>query len=125
MDLRAVNTYGSLRKDWMNITEKFSRFMPVGFYYKTFHRPSWLFPFHERKIRAVAGLGKINPGFAAAHSPKDYAWCDVLVVGAGPAGLSAARAAGECGLNVLLIDEQPRRGEVCFGSTLAMSRPIG
>jgi sarcosine oxidase, subunit alpha len=110
MDLRAVNTFGSLRKDWMNITEKFSRFMPVGFYYKTFHRPSWLFPFHERKIRAVAGLGRINPSFAASHSPKDYAWCDVLVVGGGPAGLTAARAAGECGLNVLLIEERVRLG---------------
>lgn len=110
MKLRAVNTFGSLRKDWMNLTEKFSKFMPVGFYYKAFHRPAWLFPYHEKQIRKIAGLGAINSKFPATRSPKDYAWCDVLVVGSGPAGLAAARAAGEKGANVLLVEEQPRLG---------------
>lgn len=108
--LRAVNTFGSVRKDWMNLTEKFNRFMPVGFYYKAFHRPAWLFPFHEKQIRKIAGLGAINPRFPATKSPKDYAWCDVLIVGGGPAGLSAARAAAEKGAAVMLVDEQPRLG---------------
>ena len=84
--------------------------MPVGFYYKTFHRPRWLFPFHERIIRQIAGLGQINRDQAATDSPKEYAWCDVLVVGGGAAGLEAARAAGEAGARVLLVEEQARLG---------------
>ncbi|REK44627.1 MAG: FAD-dependent oxidoreductase [Planctomycetota bacterium] len=110
MDLTAVNTFGSLAHDWMNITETFSRMMPVGFYYKAFHTPEWLFPFHERQMRKVAGLGEISPEAEAAATPKDYAFCDLLVVGAGPAGLSAAIAAAETGLDVLLVDDQPRPG---------------
>ena len=110
MDLKAANTFGSLAKDKMSIVGKFSRFMPVGFYYKTFHRPKWMFPFHEKRIRNIAGLGKINAQFPATHSPKDYAWCDVLIVGSGPAGLAAARAAAESGLEVLIVEECPRLG---------------
>ncbi len=110
MNLRPVNIFGTLQNDWMNITEKFSKFMPVGFYYKAFHRPAWLFPFHERQIRKIAGLGAINPRFAATRSPKDYAWCDVLVVGGGAAGLAAARSAGETGARVILVEEQPKLG---------------
>jgi len=60
--------------------------MPVGFYYKAFFKPRWLFPFHERQMRRVAGLGRINPQSSPATSPKDYAWCDVLVVGDGVIG---------------------------------------
>ena len=46
LDLLAVNTVGGLRKDRMRFAEHLSRFMPVGFYYKAFFRPRWLFPFH-------------------------------------------------------------------------------
>ena len=61
MDLRAVNTIGGLKGDLLKWLEPLGRFMPVGFYYKTFHRPRWLFPFHERIIRQIAGLGQIKP----------------------------------------------------------------
>lgn len=110
LNLSAVNTFGGLKHDRMRFTEPFSKFMPVGFYYKAFHTPRWLFPFHETQIRKVAGLGAINPSFPATHSPKDYAWCDVLVVGGGPSGLSAALAAADAGAKVMLVDEQPRPG---------------
>ena len=110
MDLRAVNTLGGLKRDLLRWLEPLGRFMPVGFYYKTFHRPRWLFPFHERIIRQIAGLGQINRDQAATASPKEYAWCDVLVVGGGAAGLEAARAAGEAGARVLLVEEQARVG---------------
>ena len=108
MDLRAVNTIGGLKGDLLKWLEPLGRFMPVGFYYKTFHRPRWLFPFHERIIRQIAGLGQINRDQVATASPKEYAWCDVLVVGGGAAGLEAARAAGEAGARVLLVEEQVR-----------------
>lgn len=110
MDLHAVNTVGGVRRDRLRIIERFSRFMPVGFYYKAFHKPGWLFPFHERQMRKIAGLGTIDPAFRDVASPKDYAWCDVLIVGSGPSGLSAARAAAAAGLQVLLVEQEPAIG---------------
>ena len=110
LEVRAVNTFGSLAHDWMNITERFSRMMPVGFYYKAFHTPRWLFPFHEAQMRKVAGLGEINRTSTPVATPKDYAFCDLLVVGAGPAGLASAIAAAEQGLQVLVVDDQPKPG---------------
>lgn len=110
LNLRSVNTAGGVERDRLRLTEWFSRFMPVGFYYKAFHSPRRLFPFYENQMRKVAGLGRINPGHRCPPSPKDYAFCDLLVVGAGPAGMSAAIAAAEQGADVLLVDEQPRPG---------------
>jgi sarcosine oxidase subunit alpha len=110
MNLRAVNTFGGLKADRMKITDRFSKLMPVGFYYKVFHRPRWMFPLHENVIRKIAGLGAINPEFPPTSSPKDYDWCDVLVVGAGPTGLNAALAAADHGADVLLVDESARPG---------------
>ena len=110
MNLRAVNTLGGLKRDLLQWLERLGRFMPVGFYYKAFHRPRWLFPFHERIIRQIAGLGQFNGALPPTASPKECAWCDVLVVGGGAAGLEAARAAGEAGARVLLVEEQARLG---------------
>ncbi len=110
MNLRAVNTAGGLKRDRLNITERFSRFMPVGFYYKAFYKPRWLFPFHEKQMRKVAGLGAINANNAPTNSPKDYAWCDVLVIGGGGSGMSAALAAADGGARVMLVDEGLKLG---------------
>ncbi|MEE2659660.1 MAG: glycine cleavage T C-terminal barrel domain-containing protein [Candidatus Latescibacterota bacterium] len=110
MDLHAVNTAGGVKGDRLRLIERFSKLMPVGFYYKAFHKPRWLFPFHERQMRKVAGLGRINPDFESAASPKDYAWCDVLVVGSGPSGLGAARTAAEAGLTVMIVEQEPALG---------------
>lgn len=110
LDVRAVNTAGGLTKDRLRITERFSKFLPVGFYYKAFYTPRWLFSFYERQMRKVAGLGSINSESVCEPSPKDYAFCDLLVVGAGPAGLASAIAAAEQGLDVLLVEEQARVG---------------
>lgn len=110
LDLRSVNTAGGLERDRLRITEWFSRFMPVGFYYKAFHSPRRLFPFYENQMRKVAGLGRITRDNRCPPSPKDYAFCDLLVVGAGPAGMAGAIAAAEQGAQVVLVDEQPRPG---------------
>ncbi|HEX7379383.1 MAG TPA: glycine cleavage T C-terminal barrel domain-containing protein, partial [Pirellulales bacterium] len=109
-ELTAVNTIGGLRDDLARHTDKAGRFLPVGFYYKTFHKPRGLFPFWERQMRAMAGLGAVDPLAPRRRTPKRYDWCDVLVVGAGPSGLAAAIAAAERGLSVLLVDEQSRVG---------------
>jgi sarcosine oxidase subunit alpha len=110
LDLHAVNTFGGLASDRLRITQRFSQFMPVGFYYKAFHTPRRLFPFYENQMRKVAGLGRINPTNVAEPTPKDYAFCDLCVIGAGPAGLSAAITAAEQGLQVLVVEELSRPG---------------
>ena len=110
LDVHAVNTAGGLERDRLRVTERFSHFLPVGFYYKGFHTPRRLFRFYENQMRQVAGLGKVNPANLHRPTPKDYAFCDLLVVGGGPAGLSGAIAAAQQGLDVLLVDEQRRLG---------------
>ncbi len=78
----------------------FARFLPVGFYYKAFHGKR-LFPLWERMIRAMTGLGRVDFATPRLRTPKRYGFCDVLVVGAGPSGLSrragGGRAGGGCG----------------------------
>ena len=110
MRLVAVNTYGGIENDRARFLDWLSAFLPVGFYYKTFHHPKWMFPYWERLIRKVSGLGA--PDFAAPRirTPKRYDFCDVLVIGAGPAGISAALTAARSGAKVLLIDENARIG---------------
>jgi sarcosine oxidase subunit alpha len=108
--LKAVNTFGSLDKDRGRFVDTFSKFLPVGFYYKAFHTPRQLFPYWEKKMRGMAGLGAVNPKTPHVPSPKGYDFCDVLVVGAGPAGLAAAIAAGQQGASVILVDENVRPG---------------
>lgn len=109
-DLAAVNTFGGLEHDRARYVNPFGRFLPVGFYYKTFHQPRRLFAFWERQMRAMAGLGAIDPHAPRHRTPKRYEWCDVLVVGAGPSGLSAAIAAAEQQLCAIVVDEQPHAG---------------
>jgi sarcosine oxidase subunit alpha len=110
MDFRAVNTRGGVEKDSARFVEWLSPFMPVGFYYKAFHTPRRLFPRWERLMRAMAGLGAVDTAWKRLRTPKSYSFCDVLVVGAGPAGLSAAVAAAESGARVILVDENPHPG---------------
>ncbi|MEJ2059845.1 MAG: 2Fe-2S iron-sulfur cluster-binding protein [Gammaproteobacteria bacterium] len=119
LDLTAVNTLGGLRRDRGRIVEWLAPMLPVGFYYKTFHNPPSLFPFWERLIRNMAGLGRLDVTSTLERQPKYHAFCDVLVVGAGPSGLAAALAAADAGAKVTLVDEQPVPGgslDVEFGA---------
>ena len=93
IDLQAVNTIGGVKKDKNSVIDHLSAFLPVGFYYKAFHKPRWLFPYWERMIRKAAGLGITNFNFPRITKPKLHIHCDLLVVGAGAAGLSAAYTA--------------------------------
>ncbi|WP_018315295.1 sarcosine oxidase subunit alpha family protein [Cupriavidus sp. UYPR2.512] len=106
----SVNAEPDLERDRMAVNQKFARFMPAGFYYKTFMWPRKMWPKYEEKIREAAGLGKAPTTLDADRYDKCYAHCDVLVVGGGPAGLAAAHAAAETGARVILVDDQRELG---------------
>ena len=99
------NYLGSLNRDHAVHAGHLSRFLPVGFYYRAFFRPKGIWPLWERFFRRVAGLGKINCEANETYFDKQYLFTDVVVIGAGPAGLSAALAATHEGASVLLIEE--------------------
>ncbi len=112
LQVRAQNVNGSLARDRDAIIDRLGRFLPVGFYYRTFmgpRRDSWL-KFWEPIIRRKAGLGIVDTKAAQRHFDKSHLHRDVLVVGAGPAGLNAAIAAAEAGADVVLCDENPEIG---------------
>ncbi|WP_186062271.1 sarcosine oxidase subunit alpha family protein [Burkholderia gladioli] len=106
----SVNAVPSLEHDRMAINQKFARFMPAGFYYKTFMWPRKFWPKYEEKIREAAGLGKAPEALDADRYDKQFAHCDVLVVGGGPTGLAAAHAAAVSGARVILVDDQRELG---------------
>ncbi|WP_397544434.1 2Fe-2S iron-sulfur cluster-binding protein, partial [Roseovarius salis] len=92
MALRSVNTAPDAARDRAGALDMLSRFLPGGFYYKTFMAFGWMR--WEPMIRRMAGLGRLDPGHRPpADTPQTNGRCDLLVIGAGPAGLAAARAA--------------------------------
>jgi sarcosine oxidase subunit alpha len=113
MKVRGQNAWPSVRFDLMGIFDSLSALLPVGFYYKTFIHPRTLWPLYENVLRNAAGLGRIDPDpdhFEEPYFDKVYAHADVVVVGGGPAGMSAALAAAELGAQVALIEKEPGLG---------------
>ncbi|QFU02059.1 Aminomethyltransferase [Halomonas sp. THAF5a] len=104
------NYSGSLDQDRDMALGKFSRFMPVGFYYRTFYKPRGVWKVWEPLIRRKAGLGELDLAARGHYHDKAYLFTEVMVVGGGPAGLAAALTAAEGGARVLLVDDQPRLG---------------
>ena len=100
------NHLGSLDFDLLAVNDLLSPFLTAGFYYKTFMWPkSFWEKVYEPLIRSSAGLGRLSGEADPDHYDKGFLHCDLLVIGAGPAGLSAALAAGESGARVILADE--------------------
>ncbi len=110
MVLNAVNTIGGVKKDKNSYIDSISPLLPVGFYYKAFHTPRRFFPFWEKVIRKAAGLGVVNFDYPRILKRKLHTHCDVLVIGAGPTGLTAASVAAEAGLEVTIVDENQQAG---------------
>ncbi|MEZ2351585.1 sarcosine oxidase subunit alpha family protein [Caballeronia sp. RCC_10] len=106
----SVNAKPNIENDRMAVNQKIARFIPAGFYYKTFMWPRKLWPKYEEVIRDAAGLGKAPVERDADRYDKCFAHCDVMVVGGGPSGLAAAYAAGMSGARVILVDDQPELG---------------
>ena len=111
LDSTSQNHWPSLEFDVGVVNNYVARFLPAGFYYKTFihPRPFWKHVF-EPIIRRSAGLGKAPTTGDADRYEYAYAFCDVLVVGAGVAGLLAAKAAADAGSRVILLEQAPTLG---------------
>lgn len=108
LSARSVNTAPDAARDWRALFDRFGRFLPAGFYYKTFMWPHWrLF---EGPIRRAAGLGTApevpDPDLYAQVNTQ----CELLVVGTGPAGLAAALAAAPSGAQILVLEAEHEPG---------------
>ncbi len=116
--LSATSTSGwpSVDFDVLALAGLFSRFLPPGFYYKTFLWPRGMWMTIEPFIRRAAGSGRPPEGPDPDRYDKQNVHCDVLVVGGGPAGLAAALEAGRRGARVILADEQCEMGGSLLGS---------
>lgn len=121
MAVKHQNAWPSLRFDVLSVAGKLERLLPIGFYYKAFYRPRWLWPLFERILRRAAGLGRIDTRATPDLHPRTrHIHCDVAVVGAGPAGCVAALEAAAAGARVALIDDQPALG----GHLRALTRAV-
>ena len=120
LEATSVNCWPSVEFDLRAVNGLISRFLPPGFYYKTFMWPRSFWPLYERQLRKAGGLGVAPTEPDTDRYDKMHAHCDVLVVGSGPAGVSAALEAGRAGARVILVDEQRELG----GSLLASRRSI-
>jgi sarcosine oxidase subunit alpha len=111
LDAASQNRFPSLRFDLLAANQVFAPIFGAGFYYKTFMWPaSFWEKLYEPAIRRAAGLGRAADVADPDHYDKAYAFCDLLVIGAGPSGLSAALAAARSGARVILCDEDFRLG---------------
>jgi sarcosine oxidase subunit alpha len=120
LEATSVNCWPSLGLDIQRLNDVAARLLPAGFYYKTFMWPQRLWPLYEHVIRHAAGLGRSPEAPDPDRYDKAHAHCDVLVVGAGPAGLAAALAAGRTGARVILVDEQAEAGGALLGAAMSI-----
>ena len=117
------NAWPNVRFDIGTVNNLLSPFLSAGFYYKTFIGPFknttrfWMMC--ETFIRKAAGMGRGTYLADPDTYEKRHGFCDVLVVGGGAAGLSAALAAGRAGADVLLVEQDSELG----GAIL--SDPVG
>jgi sarcosine oxidase subunit alpha len=114
------NRWPTLEADIGAVNDRLAPILPAGFYYKTFmgSRRLWSHVY-EPIIRRAAGLGKAPELPDPDRYLQRHAHCEVLVVGAGPAGLAAALAAAAGGLRVILCDEQNELGGSLLSETVA------
>src|SRR5262249_25337113 len=93
IEVSSQNAWPSLEFDALRVFDKLDRLLPVGFYYKRFHRPAWLWPIFEHTVRHIAGLGHIEANAVPDGDVEvDHRHTDVWWVGAGRPGLGARGA---------------------------------
>nr|MBP7491798.1 (2Fe-2S)-binding protein [Rhodoferax sp.] len=110
MTASSIHAKPSIEFDLGSVNSWFARLIPAGFYYKTFMSSQKAWHFFEHHIRKASGLGESPTQEDPDRYDKRFAFCDVLVVGSGLAGLNAALAAGATGARVIFADEQAEMG---------------
>lgn len=116
MKAESQNRFPSLAFDMGAINDYLSGLFPPGFYYKTFIHPRFAWKhIYEPLIRRVAGMGMVPRGRDPDWYEHFYYEVDVLVVGAGPSGIAAARTLADTGARVLLAEQTPWVGGRLLG----------
>jgi len=116
LEVFSQNCWPSLRLDISALADLAAPFLGAGFYYKTFMwPPAFWYRLYEPLIRRAAGLGALSGEADRGCDEKAYAFCELLVVGGGPAGLMAALTAARAGVDVILVDEEPEFGGRLLG----------
>jgi sarcosine oxidase, subunit alpha len=111
MRVEPQNVLGSPGFDVLGFMDWLSWAMPAGFYYRMFHKPASLWPRVIPHLRKTAGLGTLDPEFRmTGRFDEIFLKTDVCVIGGGPAGMSAALAAADQGLRVILLESRPWLG---------------
>jgi len=106
LEANSQNHKGPLGFDLMAIIDFLSPLVGAGFYYKTFMWPKAFWEkFYEPAIRNAAGLGTLSTEPDPDCYDKGFRYCDILIIGAGATGLSAAITAASSGAKVILADE--------------------
>ena len=116
--VQSQNRAPSLKFDLLAVNDLAAPFFGAGFYYKTFMWPRAFWErLYEPAIRRAAGLGRLSGKHDEATYEKAWAYCDLLVIGAGPTGLMAALTAARAGADVILADEGARMGGSLLSDT--------
>jgi sarcosine oxidase subunit alpha len=116
LEAASQNHFGPLKHDLLAANDLMAPFFGAGFYYKTFMWPARFWEkIYEPMIRRAAGLGRLSLEEDPDTYAKGFLHCDILVIGGGPSGLSAALTAARSGAKVILADEDFR-----FGGRLTM-----
>ncbi len=118
LEARGQNCWPSVNTDLMAVNDLFAPFLSAGFYYKTFMWPRKFWEsLYEPAIRRAAGLGALSGLSNDEGYEKAWAFCDLLVIGSGPAGLMAALTAARGGADVILAEEDHLMGGRCLAET--------
>lgn len=126
LSAKSQNRWPSLAFDMMGVNDLLSHFLAAGFYYKTFMWPkSFWEKVYEPIIRRAAGLGSLSTKPDPDTYDKGFLHCDLLIIGAGPAGLSAALTAGRARARVILAEEDFLLGGRLNAETFQVSGVAG